>query len=391
MAGAVLEYIVFNCIKGFGNPRYRGYSSIVSLGFLAVIRVLLVIAFHFSRQLAYHIYIVLAFEALFLGSSMTIISIAPQHAVPMMFAFNFCRIFVTMFQFVIDWFLYSKPLVMMQIQAWLGAVLSILGLVLWIYYVNGECMVGPQAAKPVEDNPDAKKQEVVEMASLSETFQKGLSPLLIFPAGAIFKDFLYPGVLPYAILQRDKCHIINKLATILYGIGSFVLFIFEQIGIYNEWNHYYDGYWAMTIPVTIISVYTMMAIHTRIPAATKIRNSKPIVMTMTLILMIYYSFTFPLSFTGVSKVVHKGFLPRKGDPSISTIHTNLVFVYRFVFSKISVGYNNTRVSLGYHLPKFRPNHRMSKHNLAWYFIRNTFRTAWRDTGRDLKMDIRDFL
>nr|PVC50914.1 hypothetical protein MACL_00001933 [Theileria orientalis] len=125
----------------------------------------------------------------------------------------------------------------------------------------------------------------------------------------------------------------------------------------------------------------------------RIRNSKPIVMIMTLILIVYYSFLYALSYAGVPKVVHTSFngTNKIGNKSVITCNVICTMLYRFFFSKIAVGYNHTRVNLGYHLPKFRPIHRMSKSNVAWYFIRNTFRRAGNDTIEDFRMNIKDYL
>ncbi|UVC54326.1 hypothetical protein MACJ_003865 [Theileria orientalis] len=287
---------------------------------------------------------------------------------------------------------------MIKIQCWLSVVLTTLAVGSWAYFINTywNASIFDNEKNKIKDNQPSgagAQNPTNEVATFSETFMECLSPILMFPAGSIFKDFLFPGVLPYALLNRDKCHIINKLATIFYGIGSVILFIFEKAGAFNKWSSFYDGFWVTTILATVISIYTFMAIHTRIPSAARIRNSKPIVTTMTLTMIVYYSFLYALNYAGVPKIIHTAFeeTNKIGDKTVITFNVICTMLYRFIFSKIAVGYNHTRVNLGYHLPKFRPNHRMSKSNLAWYFIRNTFRRAGHDTIEDFRMNIKDYL
>ncbi|UVC49824.1 hypothetical protein MACK_003436 [Theileria orientalis] len=64
---------------------------------------------------------------------------------------------------------------------------------------------------------------------------------------------------------------------------------------------------------------------------------------------------------------------------------------RSFFNRLSVGYTDVRVSLGYHLPKFRPKHRMSKSNVRWYIFRQTFIIAWKDMKSDVTLDIKKYL
>ncbi|BAM38997.1 conserved hypothetical protein [Theileria orientalis strain Shintoku] len=185
--------------------------------------------------------------------------------------------------------------------------------------------------------------------------------------------------------------------------------------------------------MAVIFIYTILAIHTRIPSAKRIINSVPKVMFITVGVVLGNSFFDPLSYAGVSKVVkpekisnpgkspsdappsspealsdspqemvpasgEKGAVSngnkadeQYGDNAVITIHALIVLFMRFAMSKLSAGYNETRISLGYCLPKFRPNHRMSRSNVGWYLFRKTFKTAWKAIGDDFDMDIRTYL
>nr|PVC53214.1 hypothetical protein MACL_00000219 [Theileria orientalis] len=97
----------------------------------------------------------------------------------------------------------------------------------------------------------------------------------------------------------------------------------------------------------------------------------------------------PLSFAGVAKKLFlSGFIP---DIGVLMFHQFFCISIRFYHYKISVGYNVTRIDLGYILPKFRPNHRMSKWNTFWYVLRTTFKKAGRDAISDMTMNVKEYL
>ncbi|UVC49827.1 hypothetical protein MACK_003439 [Theileria orientalis] len=287
-------------------------------------------------------------------------SIVPEHSVVITFGSNICRLTIPLFQMILDMIWYKSPLVMIRAQGWLCVILTLAGLVLWIHYTNS-------LDKITHANTLTTAHADGEKAGFFKTFSDAFSPLMMFALGSMFKDFLYPGTLPYAILERSKSHMINMMASAIYPIGSLTLFLLERHGHFEDWTNY-DAFWLLLIPTLIITTFTFMAIHTRIPSAMSIRNSQSVVMIMTLSLIVYHSYMYQLSFTGVAKIVQ----PKSGKNGDD-------------------GYNVTRVSLGYHLPKYRPNHRMSKYNTFWYIITNMFRKAGRDTISDFKMNIRHYL
>nr|PVC50424.1 hypothetical protein MACL_00002306 [Theileria orientalis] len=398
--GLVVEYLFYVCANSiFKSKDNRIYISLINLFLILVTRFVFAALTHFSSQLAYHVYIILAVEAFFCGCLMSLTAIVPEHSVVVTLGYNVCRMFVPFFQFILDLMLHGHPLVLIKIQCWASVLLTAFALGSWGYYTHS-CSNPTSGSKGEDDpeaglasNPGSVSPPEVEVASFSETMREALSPFLMFPAASMFKDFLYPGVLPFSLLQREKCHIINILATACYGLASITFFVLERVGVFEEWNGYYDGFWVLTIPINAVPIYAFLAIHTRVPSAVKIRNSRPIVMAMTLSVILYYSFLYSLSYGGVPKVVHTAFKGKRktGDKSVITFYVISTMVYRFFFSKLSVGYNHTRVALGYHLPKFRPNHRMSNSNTFWYIIKNMFKRAGKDIIGDFRRNIKNYL
>ncbi|UKJ90066.2 hypothetical protein MACJ_000994 [Theileria orientalis] len=348
--GCLVEYLIYISINSLGDP----------------------------RKIRIHITV----ESFFGGCFMSIMSIVPEHSVVITFGSNICRVTIPLFQTILDMIWYKRPLVMIRAQGWLCVILTLAGLVLWIHYTKNLDKIAHDTLTTTHSN--------AAKADFFKTFSKAFSPLMMFAIGSMFKDFLYPGTLPYAILERSKSHLINMTASAIYPIGSLTLFLLERYGHFEEWSHKYDAFWLLSIPTLVITTLTFMAIHTRIPSVMQIRNSQSIVMIMTLSLIVYHSYMYQLSFTGVAKIV-KPESGENGEDGVITFNVIMSLIYMFLFSKLSVGYNVTRVSLGYHLPKYRPNHRMCKSNTFWYIIKNMFRKAGKDTISDFKMNIRHYL
>ncbi|BAM39734.1 conserved hypothetical protein [Theileria orientalis strain Shintoku] len=353
--GCLAEYLLYLSINTLGEPRsIRIYISIVNFSIFLLTRIAFLIVLYSSSNLGYYVYLVLAVESFFGGCFMSIMSIVPEHSVVITFGSNICRLTIPLFQMIIDRLWYHRPLVMIRAQGWLCVILTFLGLVLWIYYTKNL-----DSTSHVNTPTNTHSNQV--KADFFKTFTGAFSPLLMFALGSMFKDFLYPGTLPYAVLERSKSHMINMMASAIYPIGSLTLFLLEREGHFEEWSPNYDAFWLLLVPTLIITIFTFLAIHTRIPSAMRIRNSQAVVMVMTLSLIVYHSYMYQLSFTGVAKVVYH-VSGKHGDDGVITFNVIMSLIYMFLFSKLSVGYNVTRVSLGYHLPKYRPNHRMSKFN-----------------------------
>ncbi|UVC50204.1 hypothetical protein MACK_004079 [Theileria orientalis] len=216
-----------------------------------------------------------------------------------------------------------------------------------------------------------------------------LSPLLLYWSSTMFKDFLFPATLPYGLLTRDKCHIINVMTPIFMNIGPVTFFVLDNFtDVFGCWSWYFDMFWVLFIPLPILLTFVLRAIFTRDPAARCIINSRPRVTCMTFMLMVSFGYMEPLSYMGLAKYA---FRQNPGGFTIMGYHVTSAFLCRALFSKISVGFSDTRISLGYHLPKFRPTHRMSKKNLYMYLFKETFRRALRDFKGDFKLDIKKYL
>ncbi|UKJ90687.2 hypothetical protein MACJ_001621 [Theileria orientalis] len=413
-AGTASELVVSQFSKTVdpgGNQRIRKWFSMGSFIAVFFIRMLCLFFLCRSSQLGYYVYIVLSIEAYFFGYfHASVVGLVPEHSLAVALAANVSRFFILAVQLILDALLYTRPLLMIKVQVCVGVLMTGVAVAMWIYFICGLCAVSPDASDRTNGSDGSQSSSTgsrirpVKEKGFLETLYRAISPFAMFFGGSIFKDFLFPGVLPYALLLRDRCHTINMIVPVSNMVGPVFLFCLEYYGGFPKWTPIFNVFWVFVIPMIIIFVCSFLAIHSRNRMFRRIINSKNYVIHLTLTLVCCNGFLDPLSFGGVAKIVKTGFDQHhgkgwggnppeieEGSNSILTLHILSALFMRFVFSKLSVGYNNTRVSLGYCLPKFRPIHRMSKFNTGWYIFRQTFIRAWKDTGSDLKMDVKQYL
>ncbi|BAM40530.1 conserved hypothetical protein [Theileria orientalis strain Shintoku] len=404
-AGTASELVVSQFSKSVdprGNQRIRKWFSMGSFIGVFFIRMLCLFFLSRSSQLGYYVYVILSIEAYFFGYfHASVVGLVPEHSLAVALAANVSRFFILSVQLILDALFYSRPLLMIKLQVWIGVIMTGVAVAMWIYFNYGLCAISPETS---DDSSSGSVVRVVKERGFGETLCKALSPFSMFFGGSIFKDFLFPGVLPYALLLRDRCHFINMLVPVSNMVGPVFLFCLEYYDGFPRWTPVFNTFWLFVIPMIMIFVSSFLAMHSRISFFRRMINSRNYIIHLTLTLVCCNGFLDPLSFGGVAKIVKTGFDQysdrirgdnppdiEEGSNSILTLHILSALFMRFVFSKLSVGYNDTRVSLGYALPKFRPIHRMSKFNAGWYIFRQTFIRAWKDAGSDFKMDIKQYL
>ncbi|UKJ87983.1 hypothetical protein MACJ_000425 [Theileria orientalis] len=437
LVGSVVEYGIFQAAGADINPedlnsgkRVRRYLNIIAYFFIFGSRVSILIALFLSKNKGYHFYVLISVETFFYSAfGQSYLALCAQYVSIVSSFFHLTRFFILGIQFILDLIWYDNPLLMIKIMFFICSLFSGVSFSLLYYFYfhikddhfqplskeeaerhrhpgdrRGESLLG-MAINGSRSETEAGDSESTELPPQSECVSKLcqdcmkrignddigtlLSPMLMNYLICFVKDFLFPGTLPYALLERDKCHTINMLIPFFVGTGPMLYVLIDSFTDYLRcWSWYLDLIWITFIPLPIIYVYSFMAIHSRVPSALAIRNSRPRVMAMTLIMMFGYGFLDGIAFIGL------GLYAVRGNPKGYTIHGIDLIVemfFRTIISKASVGYNVTRVSLGYHLPRFRPNHKMSKRNTSWYIFRETFRRACRDFKHDISLNIKDYL
>ncbi|UKJ89864.1 hypothetical protein MACJ_003118 [Theileria orientalis] len=395
--GAVIEYALYVC-----HSDIRKYLSIVTLSIRTIARLLFVIIMYTSNGLSFHIYIELTGEALLLGLFQNgLLSIAPEYAPIISLSLDSSFLAAFILQVIFDLLMYDKPLLMIRIQGIIRLVTSLASVCLWSFFLLKFDSVFPKhdTGKEIQEDTEQQRNNLAATGESSGTkvsFFNHLanvsSQFLMLGSTALFKEFLYPAIIPYAVLERDKCHIINISVPPFYLIGSLAMLAIHKLAPgFKYWSPEYHSFWLLLLPQIFCLVTSLMAIHTKVQFTRKFLHSRSGVLILTLLLIVSYCTMQSIGFVSVADYVYYQSRDVDGSIGIITLHTISAIVCRFVFSKLSVGYNDTRVQLGYHLPKFRPNHRMSDSNTFVYILKNTFNRSLKDTVTEFKMNIRKYL
>ncbi|BAM41635.1 hypothetical protein TOT_040000016 [Theileria orientalis strain Shintoku] len=415
--GTIIVYIIYAIYENIKPDMDHHHTRVTikktSFVVMLIGRVILLLVSCFSSNIPYHVYLALTFESFGLGAAATYnIATVPQHSTVVIMSAHLSRLVTFLAQLLLDFVYRDNPLPKVRFQFLLCSTLNAIAVGCLFYYHDKS----PCEIRNTPDNPEPKEngdgntstqdtsggghggsngggevsKKESERWSFGTTFSKVASPFFMYSAGSTLFDTVHPGVIPYALLPTKKCHLINMMSPIANLTGPLTLFALETAGLYNDWNSSFNAGWLFTIPMIIISVYSILAVHTRIPSARIIINNRPRVLAMTFSGALGNSFMDPLSFSGVAKIlfVPKGHIP---DLGVLLLHELFCMVVRYFNDKLSVGYNVVRTSLGYVFPKFRPNHRMSKWNTFWYVLKQTFRKAIRDARSDLNLDVKKYL
>ncbi|BAM39724.1 conserved hypothetical protein [Theileria orientalis strain Shintoku] len=414
--GTIIVYIIYAIYEKIKPEMDHHFTRVTikktSFVVMLIGRVILLLVSCFSSNIPYHVYLALAFESFGLGAAATYnIATVPQHSTVVIMSAHLSRLVTFLAQLLLDFLFRDNPLPKVRLQFLLCSTLNAIAVgCLFYYHDKSPCEASnrPEAEKKEEVKPSTPENTTSESTnggnggeaqtqntnkdkwSFGTTFSKVASPFFMYSAGSTLFDTVHPGVIPYALLPTKKCHLINMMSPIANLTGPLTLFALETAGLYNDWEPAFDAGWLFTIPMIIISVYSILAVHTRIPSARIIINNRPRVLAMTFSGALGNSFMDPLSFSGVAKIL---FVPKNHLPDLGVLllHELFCMVVRYFNDKLSVGYNVVRTSLGYVFPKFRPNHRMSKWNTFWYVLKQTFRKAIRDARSDLNLDVKKYL
>lgn len=404
LIGVTSEYIFYRTLIAFSAVDQYFIRRKINLGsfvILLTIRIILFFTTCFSPNVGFHVYLILAVEAFGIGCfGGAIFALFPQHGTVIVLFAHLSRLLTFLIQFFLDLIFPDNPLAKIRCQFLFCSILTATAVGLLFYYDSTRCpTLGNKEENQVSGDTNNGTngvdtsnpiQKIRKHRDFIYTFGRTFSPFFMLSVGCLLFDIPFPGILPFSFLPREKCHMITMILPIANISGPVLLCSLETADKFRQWGPEFDTGWILAIPMVVIFIYAFLAIHTRIPSAKAIRNSRPRVLSMTFISAFCYSFLDPLSFAGVAKVI---FLSEDfiGDVGVLMAHQFFCQAIRFIYLKISVGYNVTRIGLGYKYPKFRPNHRMSKSNAFWYIFKNTFKKAAKDTINEFRMSIKDYL
>ncbi|KAF5153324.1 putative integral membrane protein [Theileria parva strain Muguga] len=208
----------------------------------------------------------------------------------------------------------------------------------------------------------------------------------MFVVTSFFLEFLFPRFIPYALLETDVSARVNLFLNPFKVSGSIALFsiIYFNADSIN-WTIQYNSYWLLIIPQFLIFLWSLFAVHTRIPIFTFIRNSTYSVVMIGVVLVICNSIMEAVSFVALAG----NLLMLDESSKLLEIHFILSVLLRYLYSRFSIGYNNARISMGLIPPRFIPN--IIVQNPVFYWMRETFWRSYRNVITDLTTNLVDLV
>ncbi|XP_953529.1 uncharacterized protein TA10475 [Theileria annulata] len=225
------------------------------------------------------------------------------------------------------------------------------------------------------------------------SFRKALCPFLMIVPTCFFKDFLYPSILPFALLLRSESHYINIVTNIfhiVFCLAIFFIYLYSFNIMDYVWD-YFDYLWLISIIPSTILIITLLAIHTKIGVFHRITLSLRKVFVLSLFYVLCFTVMESISYVCVADYVYK----KSGDPTHNLkyllFHHLLALFCSYIFSKLSVGYNHTRIELGHVAPYYQTELDLTNLQVFWFLIRGTFKSTFRDILFFARTDIREYL
>ncbi|UKK02848.2 hypothetical protein MACK_002945 [Theileria orientalis] len=425
---SVIASIMTYLIKLFISEDNIILTLIVS-SLMLISRTVFLFFLYVEKNRALYVYNVLIMDAMCVGLfQMTFYPLTADYVSAISLCFKISRLWIFVLQLIMDLAIYDKPMLIVKIHYWLAYILSFTSTGFWFYFCisrhnrgthkrpkptnvpkltkdseapsqntnDTQCVsVSEEGINPSSKDPESLEEKIRDSEpSFLTHLGNSFSPLMMCLVTLMMKNILFPGLLPYGLLERDKSHIVNMFITPVGLAGTSIVHGLKKnvASINRRWEWYWHFLWFLAIPPAIIFYKTLESLHPSSSSArSKIINNRTAVLVMALVFHFCHSLIESAGYLGVvSNVKYCNEVRERGRKMVST-NQLLGEITHFIFYKIAVGYNVTRISLGYHLPKFRPNHRMSRYNLCAYILRETFVRGFDDFIRDFKMNIRDYI
>uniref|UniRef100_A0A3B0N275 Uncharacterized protein n=1 Tax=Theileria annulata TaxID=5874 RepID=A0A3B0N275_THEAN len=224
-------------------------------------------------------------------------------------------------------------------------------------------------------------------------FIKALYPFLMIVPTCFFKHFLYPSILPFALLMRSESHYINiatNIFHIVFCLAIFFLYLYSYDYMDYVWK-YFDYVWLISIIPFTILIITLLAIHTKIGIFHRITLSLRKVFVLSLFYVLSFTVMESISYVCVADYVYNRTEYPAHNLKYLLYQHLLALTCSYVFSKLSVGYNHTRIELGHVAPYYQTELELTDLEIFWFLIKGTFKSTFRDILFLARTDIREYL
>ncbi|XP_953301.1 uncharacterized protein TA10640 [Theileria annulata] len=385
------------------------FFTLLFFTLLVISRFIILVLFYFCKNLALGFYNIFIIEALFLGLfQLTFFTLTPEYVSLLSLCFKISKISVFLIQLSMDFTSYNSPFLMVKVHFSIIFVISFFSIFMWFFYcvnyttfkrksmqthTNNEVIENPYKysvncttkSKEIEfftNEPDLEREP-----GFFKQLRNSISPFMMCLVSIMLKNTISPGVLPYALLDRDKCHKINMAIIPMGLLGAFAVhFLKIKVKSINEkWKWQWHLTWLFIIPCVVIFIITFAALHSDGALSRAIINSQRSVLWMAVFFFFCFAFVESLGYLGVVSIVkHNGRVYGNGLKVVST-NQFVGYVTGFLFYKISVGYNVTRSFATI------PPETEDSFIRFLFWIRESINGAFRDFIKDFHMNIKEYI
>ncbi|UVC50134.1 hypothetical protein MACK_004004 [Theileria orientalis] len=358
-----------------------------------------------SKNPAFDIYNFYVVEALFVGLfQISFYALTPEFASLLSLCVRISKITVFFIQLIMDFTIYDRPMLMLRIHFCILFTLSFISTCLWYFY----CISRRKFNHKEKETIEIMQANTIQYFNIigpqgNERFDYGdenpepsfwahvrncISPILMSVATLIMNNMISPGLLPYALLERDKCHKINMSGIPMGVAGCLVVHIIKKNidSLNTKWTWHWHAFWLCAIPPFVVFILTFVALHTSTAVAAAIYNSQNAVLGMAIMFFFFHPMVETLGFVGVvSNVRHLGKVMERG---VKVITTNLFFTYIIGFTayKVSVGYNVMRTTI-----ELQPDASLDTVPRLFYWVMSSFRYGFRDFVNEFRLNIKEYI
>ncbi|EAN32035.1 putative integral membrane protein [Theileria parva strain Muguga] len=212
------------------------------------------------------------------------------------------------------------------------------------------------------------------------------SPIIMTLSTLLVFEFLYPHVIPYAVLDYDRAIVVNLIVVPFRVCGSLTVFLTEYfVSGFKSWTWQYELFWILIIPQVMAFLLSLMAIHTEVLIFRMIVGKIFLVMIMAVLLVLCNSIMESFSYMAVTNYV----VNNRQSSGLIAVHTIIIEILRLIIKKTGVGYNEARIRYGLVPPDFVPTREIRNPILFWAI--ETFTRGDQSIVRDLNVDVRRYV
>ncbi|GFE53366.1 myosin light chain kinase domain containing protein protein [Babesia ovis] len=298
-------------------PANKWISS-VSLVIMALVRVFLVIVYYIPNA-AVWFYFTFIIHAFFRGLfENNFYPMAAEHMSVISLSYKGSKVAMWTMQVLFDLIITNKATLMISFHLFITLATTIVAVIGWLYcmFFNTppeECKTG-ELESVITSNCTMSKchsnENVISYVdnedSMWSVVKRVYSPFMMCMCGWPQKNFYSPGIIPYALVDRSLCHVIN---IVLMFFSFWVTFVIHMLKKYKKslsqpWGKPPGGWhmgWLLVIPALGCMPIVYLAMHYPLGAVYKVFRNNRVNTTILYIVLVFSTTVLDnLGYIGVS-------------------------------------------------------------------------------------------